>query len=311
VAALHDRGFEALLRPVLARLPETVNETVANPLRVAVVGRPNAGKSSYINRLLRSERVIVSEKPGTTRDSIEVPFAIGRGDQARHYVLVDTAGMRHVHRIDSAVERFSHFRAERSVGEADVVVLVMDAEVGPTVQDKHIAALIQERRKGCVLVVNKWDLAQEKGITQTRAEPALRAMMPFLGHCPVIFLSARTGYNVRQSVEVIDRVAAQTRLRLPTGLLNRTLDEAAARVAAPMIDGKRFKLYYAVQTGVAPLSLRVFVNDPKRLTRAYGDFLERSLRERFGLEGAPVVMQFRARARPENRPGAGARPDTE
>jgi GTP-binding protein len=192
-----------------------------------------------------------------------------------------------------------------------VVVLVMDAEVGPTVQDKHIAALIQERRKGCVLVVNKWDLAQEKGITQTRAEPALRAMMPFLGHCPVIFLSARTGYNVRQSVEVIDRVAAQTRLRLPTGLLNRTLDEAAARVAAPMIDGKRFKLYYAVQTGVAPLSLRVFVNDPKRLTRAYGDFLERSLRERVGLEGAPVVMQFRARARPENRPGAGARPDTE
>jgi GTP-binding protein len=311
VAALHDRGFEALLRPVLARLPETVNETVANPLRVAVVGRPNAGKSSYINRLLRSERVIVSEKPGTTRDSIEVPFAIGRGDQARHYVLVDTAGMRHVHRIDSAVERFSHFRAERSVGEADVVVLVMDAEVGPTVQDKHIAALIQERRKGCVLVVNKWDLAQEKGITQTRAEPALRAMMPFLGHCPVIFLSARTGYNVRQSVEVIDRVAAQTRLRLPTGLLNRTLDEAAARVAAPMIDGKRFKLYYAVQTGVAPLSLRVFVNDPKRLTRAYGDFLERSLRERFGLEGAPVVMQFRARARPETRPGAGSRPDTE
>ena len=299
VAAMHDRGFEALMPAVLAHLPATVNETAAHPLKVAIVGRPNAGKSSYINRLLKSERVIVSDVPGTTRDSIAVPFAIGHGDQARHYVLIDTAGMRQVHKIDSAVERFSHFRAEKSVAEADIVVLVIDATVGPTVQDKHIAALIQEHRKGCVLVVNKWDIAQAQEITQTKAEPALRAMLPFMSYCPVVFISAKDGYNVRKSVDVIDHVAAQTRLQLPTGMLNRALEDGVARVSPPMIDGKRFKLYYGVQTGTAPVSVRVFVNDPKRLTRAYCAYLERCLRERFGLEGAPVVMQFRARIRPE------------
>jgi GTP-binding protein len=299
VSAQHDRGFGPLMDAVLPHLPETVNETVAHPLKVAVVGRPNAGKSSYINRLLRSERVIVSDVPGTTRDSIAVPFTIGAGAAARHYRLIDTAGMRHVHKIDSAVERFSHFRAEASVKEADVVVLVMDAEIGPTVQDKHIAALIQEHQKGCVLVVNKWDLAQEKGITQTKAEPALRAMLPFMNYCPVVFLSAKDGYNVRKSVEVIDHVAAQTRTRLPTGMLNRTLEEAVARVAAPMIGGKRFKLYYGTQTGVAPVAIRIFVNDPTRLTKPYEAFIERSLRERFGLEGAPLRLRFQERARPE------------
>ena len=303
VAAMHNRGFDALMAPVLAHLPETVNETVDHPLKVAIVGRPNAGKSSYINRLLKSDRVIVSDIPGTTRDSISIPFCIGRGDQARHYVLIDTAGMRYLHKIDNAVERFSRFRAEASVKEADVVVLVIDAEMGPTVQDKHIAALIQEQQKGCLLAVNKWDLSQEKGITQTRAEPVLREILPFMRHCPVVFLSAKTGYNVRKSIETIDHVAAQTRMQLPTGMLNRTLDEATARVAAPMVGGKRFKLYYATQTGVSPVFLRVFVNDPKRLTKAYGDYLLRCIRERFGLDGAPVIMKFRARARPETRAG--------
>ena len=299
VAALHDRGFGDLMDAVLPHLPDMVNETVARPLKVAIVGRPNAGKSSYINRLLKSERVIVSDVPGTTRDSISVPFRIGSGEQARHYVLIDTAGMRHVHKIDNAVERFSHFRAERSVEEADVVVLVMDAEIGPTVQDKHIAALIQEHEKGCVLVMNKWDISQEQGITQTKAEPTLRSMLQFMNYCPVVFLSAKTGYNVRKSVEVIDHVAAQTRMRLPTGMLNRAIDEAVARVAAPMIGGKRFKLYYGTQVGVAPVTIRIFVNDPKRLTKAYGGFLERSLRERFGLEGAPIRLRFQERSRPE------------
>ncbi len=299
VAALHNRGFGDLMDEVMPRLPAVINETEARPLKVAVVGRPNAGKSSYINRLLKSERVIVSDVPGTTRDSISVPFCIGSGDQARHYELIDTAGMRHVHKIDNAVERFSLFRAEHSVEEADVVVLVMDSEIGPTVQDKHIAALIQEHAKGCVLVVNKWDLQQEQGITQTKAELALRTMLPFLAHCPVVFLSAKTGYNVRKSVEVIDHVAAQTRARLPTGLLNRAIEEAVDRVAAPMIGGKRFKIYYGTQVGVAPVTIRIFVNDPLRLTKAYGAFLERILRARFGLEGAPLRLKFQERIRPE------------
>jgi GTP-binding protein len=299
VAAQHNRGMGDLMETVLPHLPEAANETETKPLRVAIVGRPNAGKSSYINRLLRAERVIVSEMAGTTRDSIDVPFTIGSGAQARHYVLVDTAGMRHKHRIDNAVERFSLFRAEESVEQADVVVLVLDPELGPTVQDKHIASLIQKNKKGCVLLMNKWDIAEEKGMTQTKTEPVLRQVMPFMNYAPLVFISAKTGYNVRRSIEVIDAVAAQTRVKLPTGMLNRTLVEATRRVVAPARGGKRLRVYYAVQLGVAPIAIRMFVNDPKVATKPYTDFMVRSLRERFGLEGAPVEILYRARTRPE------------
>ncbi len=299
VAAQHNRGMGDLMEAVLPHLPEAANETAVNPLRVAIVGRPNAGKSSYINRLLRAERVIVSDVAGTTRDSIDVPFTIGSGDQARHYILVDTAGMRNRHSVDNAVERFSLFRAEESVKDADVVVLVLDPELGPTVQDKHIAALIQKNKKGCVLLMNKWDRAEEKGMTQTKTEPVLRQIMPFMNYVPLVFISAKTGYNVRRSIEVIDAVAAQTRVKLPTGMLNRTLIEATRRVVAPSRGGKRLRVYYAVQLGVAPITIRMFVNDPKVATKPYTDFMTRSLRERFGLEGAPVEILYRARSRPE------------
>ena len=299
IAAQHNRGFGELMEAVLPHLPEATNETLEKPLRVAVVGRPNAGKSSYINRLLRTDRVIVSEIAGTTRDSIDVPFTIGKGEQARHYILVDTAGMRHKHRIDNAVERFSLFRAEESVKEADVVLLVLDPDLGPTVQDKHIAALIQENKKGCVILMNKWDLAMAKGMTQTQAEPLLRKIMPFMSFCPILFISATEGLNIRKSVEVIDAVAAQTRVNLPTGMLNRTIIEATRRVVAPAKAGHRLRVYYAVQIRVAPVTIRMFVNDPKLATKQYTDFMTRALRERFGLEGAPVVILYRARTRPE------------
>jgi len=306
VAAQHNCGMGDLMEAVLSHLPEAANETEEKPLRVAIVGRPNAGKSSYINRLLREDRVIVSDVAGTTRDSIDVPFTVGSGPQARHYVLVDTAGMRNRHRVDSAVERFSLFRAEESIKDADVVVLVLDPELGPTVQDKHIASLIQKNKKGCVLMMNKWDLAQEKGMTQTQTEPVLRAIMPFMNDVPLVFVSAKTGYNVRRSIEVIDAVAAQTRTKLPTGMLNRTLVEATRRVVAPLRGGKRLRVYYAVQLGVAPITIRMFVNDPKIATRPYTDFMIRALRERFGLEGAPVEILYRARSRPELSASAAA-----
>jgi GTP-binding protein len=299
VAAQHDRGMGDLMDAVLPHLPEAVNETLAVPLRVAIVGRPNAGKSSYINCLLKEERVIVSEVAGTTRDSIDVPFTIGTGDQARHYTLVDTAGMRNRHRVDSAVERFSLFRAEESVKHADVVVLIMDPDLGPTVQDKHIAGLIQEEKKACVLLLNKWDLASEKGMKEKHALETIRAIMPFMNYCPLLPVSAKTGYNIRKSVDVIDAVAAQSRTQLPTGMLNRTLVEATRRVVAPHRGGKRLRVYYAVQVCVAPVTIRMFVNDPKLATPQYTNFMTRALRERFGLEGAPVVIFYRARTRPE------------
>jgi len=295
VSALHNRGFDELMSRVLAVLPDVENETELKPLRVAVVGRPNVGKSSYINRLLRSERVIVSDVPGTTRDSIDIPFAVGQGSQARHYVLADTAGIRRSGKIDSAVERFGRLRAEKSIRQADVVVLVLDALQGPTAQDKKIAALIGRHRKGALLLVNKWDLAG--AVTQRQYGPALRNAMPFMGHCPVVFVSAKSGYNIRRSVEAIDLVAAQIRTGLPTGLLNRALLDAAKRVGPPSAGGKALKLFYATQVGVEPPRVRIFVNHPRRVSPAYEQYLVGSLRAAFGLEGAPLVLEFRARRR--------------
>jgi GTP-binding protein len=295
VSALHDLGFPPLMHRVLKALPESENVTVANPLKVAVVGRPNVGKSSYINRLLRSDRVIVSAVPGTTRDSIDIPFAVGTGDQARHYLLIDTAGMRAENKVSSAVESYSHISAEKSVGRADVVVLMLDAVQGPTSQDKRIGAFIRERQKGCVVVVNKWDLAD--AVSQREYGPALLRVIPFMAHCPIVFASATTGYNMRRSVEVIDHVAAQVRLRLPTGVLNRTLLDACERVQPPSIQGKRLKIYYSTQVGTEPIRVRLFVNDPGRVKDAYTNYLVHVVREKFGLEGAPVLLEFTARPR--------------
>jgi len=291
VSALHNRGFDASMQDVLTALPPGENPTLAEPLRVAIVGRPNVGKSSYINRLLRSDRVIVSDVPGTTRDSIDVPFVVGRGEQARHYLLVDTAGMRRVGKIDNSVERFSHFRSERTIKECDVAVLVLDATQGPTAQDKKIAAKIIENNKGCLVLVNKWDLQEE---TQRKFGPELARAMPFMAHCPVVFASAVTGYNIRRTVEAIDYVAAQVSTALPTGVLNRTLQDASRRVQPQAVEGKRLKLYYATQVGVEPVRIRIFVNDPTRVRANYRDYLVRSLRGKFGLEGAPVILQFRS-----------------
>jgi GTP-binding protein len=292
VSALHNRGFGELLEKVTGVLPDVENPTLADPLKVAIVGKPNVGKSSFINRLLRADRVIVADRPGTTRDSIDVPFSVGKGDQARHYVLIDTAGIRRVGKIDNSVERFSRFRAEKSIAKADVVVLVMDAETGPTAQDKRIASMIQDNRKGCVMVINKWDLSES---TQRQAMPAIAAQLPFMNYCPISFISAKTGYNIRRSVEIIDYVASQVALELPTGILNRVIGDAVNRVQAPASKGRRLKIFYATQVGVEPVRIRIFVNDPRRVVPAYREYLVKQLRRQFGLEGAAVELQFRAR----------------
>jgi len=186
------------------------------------------------------------------------------------------------------------------------VVLVMDAGIGPTVQDKHIAAKITAARKGCVLIINKWDLSQAKGLTQTQAGPALFKEMAFMAHCPLVFMSAKDGYNVRKSIDVIDAVAAQTRTQLPTGMLNRVLEEACERITMPSAGRKHLRVFYATQTGVAPIRLRLFVNDTKLVKKSFIDYLERKVRERFGLEGAPLVLAFVERPRPERAEGKPA-----
>jgi GTP-binding protein len=296
VSALHRRGIGSLMTEALKGLPESGRENIENPLRVAVVGRPNAGKSSYINRLLKNDRVIVSEVPGTTRDSIEVPFQVGRGDQARHYLLIDTAGMRKSRKAP-AVEKFSVIRAEKSIEQADVVVHVLDATQGPSGQDKKIAARVIEHRKGCLLMINKWDLAQEAGVTQRAYGKALREAVPFLDFVPTVFCSAQSGYNIRRTVDAIDHVASQVELKISTGLLNRVIQQAVQRVQPPVVSGRRLKINYAVQVSTKPVIIRIFVNSPKRVKPAYKKYLLKNLRQAFGFEGAPVVLQFRSKGK--------------
>ena len=300
VSAEHSRGVDALLKRVVEVLPKVdeAEEAAKRPLRVAIVGRPNAGKSSYVNRLLKAPRVIVSEIPGTTRDAVEVPFTIGSGPEARRYMLVDTAGMKpHTKMSKTSVDNFSLFRSEQAIEEADVVLLVMDPIMGPTLQDKRIAGKILDANRSCVVLMNKWDLAQEQGITETKATEALRSMMPFLNFAPVVYCSNKSGYNIRRTVEAIDRAAASACERIPTGMLNNVLVKATKKTLSPMMKGKRLKIYYALQVSTNPQTIRLFVNDPKLVTPAYLSYLEKNIRARFGLEGAPLRMFLKARER--------------
>lgn len=300
VSALHNRGIDAVLQAALEKLPAALPREKRTPLRVAVVGRPNSGKSSYINRLLNSERVIVSEIPGTTRDSIEIPFSIGSGPHARHYLLIDTAGINRRNRLSGAVEHYSNLRAEESIESADVVILLMDATEGPKLQDKKLAAKILAAQKGCILAVNKWDLAEEEeSVTQTKYEPALRKEMPFLDFAPLIFLSAKSGYNIRRTVEMIDYIADQVQLALSTGVLNRILQDALQKNPPPSVNGRPLKIYYATQAGVKPVRVKLFVNNTLRATSGYKRYLDHELRKAFGLEGAPIDLKFVPRPRPD------------
>ena len=304
VSAIQNRGIEPLLDSITQQLPEIKNLSAENPLRVAIVGRPNAGKSSYINRLLRSDRVIVSDLPGTTRDSIEIPFTIGSGPSARHYQLIDTAGVQKDTRSRGAVDWFSNLRTEKSIERADVVVLMIDAEMGPTSRDKKIAAKIIEAERGCLLLVNKWDLSEdaEQEVTQTRYLPALREALPFLHFAPVLFVSAKRGYNMKRTIEAIDYVAAQTRTEITTGVLNRVIQKAVENLPPPMTKGRRLKIYYATQSGSNPIYFRIFVNNPD-LTRAnWIAYLKNQLRDAFGLEGAPIFLKLVPRTRDKSNP---------
>ncbi len=306
VSALHSRGFGDLMDAALRHLPPGVDasgteeegDTAVRPLHVAVVGRPNAGKSSYINRLLNSSRVLVSDVPGTTRDSIDIPFTVGQGPTARHYVLIDTAGARRGCKIDTAVERYSRFRTEESIERADLVVLMLDVTRGVGLLDKQLASQIQEHHKGCLIVVNKWDLAEE---TQRAYAPSLARDLPFMAYCPVVYVSAETGYNIRQSITLIDHVADQTRMTLPTGILNRAIAQACEAVSPPARGGHALRIYYATQVSNHPVTVRLFVNDPLRMPSNYRDYLVNQLRRHFGLEGAPVRLQLRMRERPARR----------
>jgi GTP-binding protein len=267
------------------------------PVRVALVGRPNAGKSSLVNRLIGRDRLIVSELPGTTRDAVDVPWS----RDGHEFVFVDTPGLRRPARVAADLERSSVARALRSLARADVAVLVVDARAGVTEQDQRIAGYAYERGRAAVVVANKWDLVQAAGDADDRARrlPAeVRAALPFLHYAPLVLTSARTGHGVERIPALLARVAAAHRQRLGTAEVNRVLREATALHAPPSHGGRALRLYYATQVAAAPPTLLCFVNDAAAVRADYARYLENRLRAAFPLEGTPLRLHFRSRRRP-------------
>jgi len=347
VSAIHGGGIEELMEAAMAnagqasRLPAD-DEAVGNepiertaraealadrqaacpaiePLKLAIIGRPNVGKSSIINALTQSERVIVSPIPGTTRDAIDVPFEVETDGVRQRYVLIDTAGMRKTRRVDNSIEFFSARRAEDSIARCDMAVLVLDAEMGITEQDKKIADVIVENRKACIVVVNKWDLfdekvreAREQEISRRerkhRREGQAREMSTlgefgawvqeklfFLDYAPVIFTSAKSGFHLDRLLEAIRYVAAQLQQKIPTAILNRTLRDAVER-RQPVSDlGHRLKFFYATQVRQAPPTFLLFVNRDELFSDQYKKYLADQMRHAFGYEGCPIVLAAKPR----------------
>jgi GTP-binding protein len=283
------------------------------PLKLAIVGRPNVGKSSIINALTESDRVVVSPIPGTTRDAVDVPFEVQTDGVRQSWVLIDTAGLRKERRIDDAIEFFSLKRAEDSIARCDIAILVLDAQSGITEQDKKVADKIVQERKACILVVNKWDLVEE-AVRKARQEEVERrrrkdrARGPrvmttlaefgawvqehlfFLDYAPVIFTSAKSGFHLDHLLEAARYVAAQLQQKIPTAILNRTLQEAVERRQPVSAQGHRLKFFYATQVRLAPPTFLLFVNRDELFSEQYKKHLAGQMRRAFGYEGCPIVL---------------------
>ncbi|MFQ5894492.1 MAG: ribosome biogenesis GTPase Der [Nitrospinota bacterium] len=302
VSAEHGRGVGDLLDALIAVLPPPPMEVEEGGVRVAVVGRSNVGKSSLVNRLLGLERVLVDERPGTTRDPVD--SAIER--QGKRYVFVDTAGIRRRRRARRGkVEAVSSLLALRSLGRAEVALLLLDASEGVTSQDAAIGGHIVEAGAGCVLLLNKWDLVPKEAPTLARHTEAVRSRLPHLAFAPILSISALTGLRTSRIFPLIDRVAEERTRRVPTAELNRQLEGWLRAQPPPSAGGKPVKVYYATQSAVGPPTFVFFANRPDRIGPAYERFLERRLRETFGFEGTPIRLHFRPRGKGE---GGGGRP---
>lgn len=315
ISAEHNRGITDLLDNIETLLPhlETAEAPAPSkspvlpqpedqpPLPIAIIGRPNVGKSSLINAIVETERAIVSEIAGTTRDSVDIAYERG----GRHFRFIDTAGMRRRGKQSSSVEVFSVMRAEKSIDRAALCVLIVDLTSGVTAQDKRIAGLIQEARKGAMVVLNKWDLVKPKrGSRQTIRELAdeARHRIFFLDYAPVVIASAATGENVRRIFDMIDKIERASKVRIGTGVLNRLMRAAFAANPPPLVKGKRLKLFYAAQSSgsktrqMQPPEIVLFVNDPRLLGRTYARYLEAQIRDKVPYPGLPIILTLRPRS---------------
>ena len=293
VSALHGTGTGDLLDQVVGAFPVEEEEEELEAVKIAIVGRPNVGKSSLLNKILGQERSIVHETPGTTRDAIDTQLEC----EGEPVVLIDTAGIRRKGRIERGVEKYSVLRALRAIDRADVVLLLLDAVEGATAQDAHIAGYILEEAKSVVVVVNKWDLVEKNTYTMLIYMEHIRTVLSFLDYVPVLFISALTGQRVDQVLPTALRVQGERLIRIPTSELNRILQEAVARHAPPSKAGKRLKFYYVTQATVDPPTFLFFVNDPRLVHFSYKRYLENQLREHYGFLGTPLRLSFRKRGK--------------
>lgn len=286
-------GLGDMLDAVCAGFPKNGEETEEHPLNIAVVGKPNVGKSSLVNALLGEERCIVSNIPGTTRDAIDTPFTVDGED----FVLVDTAGIRRKRAVeDATIERYSVIRSLAAVRRADVVLIVCDASQGLSEQDVKIAGYVHEEGKPSVLLVNKWDLVEKDTHTMNKFKKDMQVDLAFMDYVPFLFISAKTGQRVHKILELAKESYAQSARRITTGTLNDVVNEAVSMAEPPAMSGKRLKLYYATQVGVQPPTFVIFVNDEKLVHFSYKRYMENFFRKTFGFAGTPMRIFFRNRS---------------
>ena len=297
VSALHDIGVGLMLDVVAAMLPESEPVVESDRVRIAIIGRPNVGKSMLLNALMGEQRVIVSDVAGTTRDAVDTELDAPQGK----FLLVDTAGVRRPGKLGKGVELHSVMRATTAVERCDVAVLVVDGSEGVTSQDTHIAGIAIEHLKGLIIAVNKTDLWADQEERRARAEAQLRARMQFVPWAIVHFISALEGKGLDELLELAVAVKEARRRRVPTAELNAALNGAVRRHVPPLVRNKRFKLFYATQAGAEPPMFVLFVNDPALVHFSYRRYLERAIRESYDFDGTAIKLVFRARSEDDSR----------
>ena len=290
VSAVHGHGTGDLLDACMQYFPEAVDEEEDDDvIQVAIIGKPNVGKSSLTNRILGQQRVIVSNVAGTTRDAIDSYFENEHGK----YNFIDTAGMRKKSKVDDAIEKYSVLRATMAIERSDVCLILIDAQEGVTEQDTKVAGLAHEAGKACIIVVNKWDAIEKDDKTMDRMREDIRRDLSYMTYAPILFISALTGQRVQRLFELINYVREQASLRITTGMLNTVLADAQTRLQPPTDKGRRLKIYYMTQVGIRPPHFVAFCNDKQLFHFSYRRYLENQIRGVFGLEGTPVIMTVR------------------
>ncbi|MCB5581330.1 ribosome biogenesis GTPase Der [Flavonifractor plautii] len=293
VSAVHGHGTGDLLDACMEYFPpEDEEEEEDDVIKVAIIGKPNVGKSSLVNRILGEQRVIVSDMAGTTRDAVDSYFENQKGK----YLFIDTAGMRKKSKVDDRIEKFSVLRATMAIERADVCLILVDANEGVTEQDTKVAGLAHEAGKACIIVVNKWDAIEKDDKTMDHMRQDIRRDLSYMTYAPIVFISALTGQRVDRLFDLINYVNDQASLRITTGMLNTVLADATARVQPPTDKGRRLKIYYMTQIGIKPPHFVCFCNDAKLFHFSYQRYLENQIRSTFGLEGTPVRLTIRQKS---------------